>query len=182
MKNVNKTKFIVTVGVFSGIAIVLQYIGSIIPLKIGGFLELELSDLPALIISLAYGPLAGVACEFIKNLLHLIIFSGVPTAGVGELANFIMNGTMCLTAGLVYKYNRTFKGAVWALLAGTAAMIVMGVFANTFITLPIFMPSATAADRQSLVFKTILPFNIVRGLSISAITVLVYKKISRLIK
>lgn len=179
MNKVNRTKFVVVVGIFSGIAFVLQVIGSMLGLKVGGFLEIEISDLPALIISLAYGPLAGVMCELIKNLLHCTMTS---TGLVGEFANFIMNGTMCLAAGIVYKYNRTFKGAITALLAGSLAMVLAGVAANLYIMLPLYMKDADFVTRLGLVLKIILPFNIARGLAISASTVIVYKKISKLIK
>ncbi len=178
-KKLNRTKFVVVVGIFSGIAFILQVIGSMMGLKVAGFLEIEISDLPALIISLAYGPLAGVVCEFIKNLLHSLMTS---TGFVGELANFTVNGTMCLVAGLVYKHKRTFGGAILALVLGTFAMAVAGIFTNLYIMLPLYMKDADFATKLNLVLKVILPFNIVKGLAISAITVPVYKKISRLIK
>ena len=126
---INKTKLIVVVGVFSAIAFILQVIGSLMGLKVSGFLEIELSDLPALIIALAYGPLAGVLVEFIKNILHCLMTS---TGFVGEFSNFIVNGTMCFTAGMIYKHHRTFRGALWALLAGTLVMSFVGIFSNLF--------------------------------------------------
>ena len=46
MKN-SKTNFIVKVGAFSAIAFVLQVIGSLMSIKVAGFLEVEISDLPA---------------------------------------------------------------------------------------------------------------------------------------
>ena len=66
----NRTKLVVVVGIFSAIAFILQVIGSMMGIKVGGFLEIEISDLPALIVSLAYGPLFGVLVEFIKNILQ----------------------------------------------------------------------------------------------------------------
>lgn len=177
--NTSKTKFIVTVGVFSGIAFVLQVIGSFMGLKVGGFLEIEISDLPALIIALAYGPVAGVVCEFVKNLLHCTMTS---TGFVGELANFTVNGIMCTVAGIVYKRHRTFGGAMWALAAGTVAMAVAGIFTNLYIMLPLYMSDADFETKFKLVLGMIFPFNIIKGLGISALTVLVYKKISRIIK
>lgn len=176
---INKTKLIVVVGVFSAIAFILQVIGSMMGLKVSGFLEIELSDLPALIIALAYGPLAGVLVEFIKNLLHCLMTS---TGFVGEFSNFVVNGTMCFVAGMIYKHNRTFRGALWALLAGTLVMSFVGIFSNLFIMLPLYMKDVPFAAKLKLTLGTILPFNLVKGAAISVITVLVYKKISKLIK
>lgn len=176
---VNKTKLVVVVGIFSAISFILQVIGSMMGLKVGGFLEIELSDLPALIISLAYGPLTGVLIELIKNILHCTMTS---TGFVGEFSNFVINGTMCFTAGMIYKYNKSFKGAMWSLFVGTLVMSVVGIFSNLFIMLPLYMASAPFQTKLNLVFYTILPFNIIKGIAISLITVLVYKKISKLIK
>lgn len=175
----NKTKLVVVVGIFSAIAFILQVIGSMMGLKVSGFLEIEISDLPALIIALCYGPLAGVLVEFIKNLLHCLMTS---TGFVGEFSNFVVNGTMCLAAGLVYKHHRTFRGAVWALIAGTLVMSVVGIFSNLFIMLPLYMKDVPFSAQLKLTLGTILPFNLVKGAAISFITVLVYKKISKLIK
>lgn len=175
----NKTKMYVSVGAFSAIAFVLQVIGSVMGLKVAGFLEIEISDLPALIMALAFGPVAGVFTEFIKNLLHCTMTS---TGFVGELANFVMNGTLCAVAGFVYKLNKTRKGAVIALVVATFAMAIAGVLANLFIMLPLYMPTAPFDVKLKLVLFTILPFNIVRGLVLSAITFFIYKRISPIIK
>lgn len=176
---INKTKLIVVVGIFSAIAFLLQVIGSLMGIKVSGFLEIELSDLPALIIALAYGPLAGVLVELIKNVLHCFMTS---TGFVGEFSNFVVNGTMCLVAGLIYRHFRTFKGALVALLVGTLVMSVVGIFSNLFVMLPLYMSEAPFYVKLNLTLGTILPFNLIKGVAISVITILVYKKISKLIK
>lgn len=169
----------VSIGVFSAIAFVLQVVGSMMGLKVAGFLEIELSDLPALLMALAFGPLAGVFTEFTKNLLHCTITS---TGFIGELANFVINGTLCAVAGFVYRYHKTRKGAVIALLVATLSMALAGILANLFIMLPLYMPTAPFAVKLNLVLFTILPFNLVRGLVLSLITFFIYKKISPIIK
>lgn len=179
VRKIPKTKILVTVGVFSAIAFILQMVGSFIGLKIGGFLEVEFSDVPALILALAYGPLAGVLIELIKNLLHCAVTS---TGFVGEFANFVICGILCFTAGIIYKYNRTYKGAVISLICATVTMAIAGMAANKFIMLPLYMPDAEPAVVAKLIFATILPFNIVKGIVLSIITMLLYKRISKIIK
>ena len=175
----NRTRYIVVVALFSAIAFLLQMIGSFMGLKIGGFLEIEFSDIPPIILSFAFGPTAGVLCELVKNLLHTPMTS---TGFVGEFANFAVNGIFCLVAGLVYKYKKSFKGAILALGLSTIAMSVAGIFTNLFIMLPMYMPGAPLNVTLGLVLYTILPFNIVKGIVISVITLLIYKKISPLLK
>lgn len=176
---ITKTKKLVTIGIFSAIAFMLQMIGSFIGLKIGGFLEVEFSDVPALIIAMAYGPLAGVLIELIKNLLHCTVTS---TGFVGEFSNFVNCGILCFTAGIIYKYNKTYKGAIVSMFIAAVTFTAAGILTNRFIMLPLYMPSASTADMMKLVLSTIVPFNFVKGIVLAIITVLLYKRISKIIK
>ena len=175
----NKIDFIVKVGAFAAIAFVLQIIGSMMAIKVAGFLEVEISDLPAMIIAFAMGPIAGIAVEFIKNLLHLTVSS---TGFVGELANFVINGVFVCVCGLVYRRMRTKKGAVIALAVATLVMTAISVLVNCLVMLPLYMPQAVFSERLSLAIYTIAPFNFVRGSVLSVITILIYKRISGLLK
>lgn len=178
MRN-NRINFIVKVGVFSAAAFILQMIGSIMQLKVAGFLEMEISDLPAIIMAFALGPWAGVLVELIKNLLHIAFTS---TGGVGEFANFIMNGSSVLICGLVYAHNKTKKNAVVALILSVITMVIVGIAANFYIMLPLYMHDADFNTKLSLTLFTIAPFNLCKSTAVSVISILVYKKISRLIK
>lgn len=171
--------FIVKVGVFSAIAFVLQVIGSMMSIKVAGFLEVEISDLPAMIISFAMGPLAGVMVELIKNLLHTTMTS---TGFVGEFANFAINGTFVFVLGALYRRKRTKKGAIISLAIATVALVIIGVFINVFIMLPLYMPNADFIGRLNLALYTIAPFNFARGAVLSLITIFIYKRISGILK
>lgn len=171
-----KNNKIVKIGVFSAIAFLLQMLH--LPFKVGGFLEIEFSDIPAIIISFAEGPVAGVFVELIKNLLHLTVSS---TGGVGELANFVVSGSFVLTLGIIYKRKKTKKNAMTALAVATLVMTLFAFFMNFYIMLPLYKISDIAV-RLKLVLFTITPFNLVKGAVLSAVTMLIYKRISRLIK
>lgn len=177
-KKIN-TRFIVMVAVFSSVAYLLQMLGSFMGLKVGGFLEIEFSDLPPIILTFAYGPLAGVFSELIKNLLHCFTTS---TGFVGEFANFVVNGIFCFSAGIIYKYRKNFKTAILSLSVGTLAMSIAGIFVNLFIMLPLYMPTAPFSAKFELVLYTILPFNLAKGAVVSLITMLIYKKLSPILK
>ena len=83
----NKTrftpKFIASVGILSGISIVLMQILEFPIPFMPPFLKFDFSTLPALIGGFAYGPVTGIAIAFIKAALHLL---RTDTGGVGELA------------------------------------------------------------------------------------------------
>lgn len=170
-----RIKKMVMVAVFAAVSFALQMIAPF-P-KVGGFLEIEFSDLPALIIAFAYGPISGVLVELLKNLLHCFVTS---TGFVGELANFVVNGIFVAVAGLIYMNHKTFKCAILSLVSATVAMATAGIFVNLYIMLPMFkIPQEL---RLGLTMGTIFPFNLVKGAGISLITMLIYKRISPIIK
>ncbi len=170
----NRTNYLVKIGVLSAIAFVLQFAGSLIP-KVAGFLEIEFSDLPAIIGALSLGPAAGVMIELIKNLIHLPIST---TGYVGEFANFVVNGSFVLVIGMFYKFNKTKKGAIIALILGSIIMPLAAAAVNYFIMLPLFMPTASSVVKLNLVAATITPFNLARAIVLSIITVFCYKRLS----
>lgn len=177
MKRLN-TKNISRIGALSAAAFILQLLGSVIGLKVGGFLEIEISDLPALIGTFAMGPAAGVIIELVKNVLHCAITS---TGFVGEFANFVVNGIFVLVAGLIYKRVRTRRGAALGMTAAVFAMTTAGVVTNLYIMLPLYMPTADFGTKLSLVLSTITPFNLCKGAALSLITFLSYKKLKPII-
>ncbi|MBQ2891176.1 MAG: ECF transporter S component [Clostridia bacterium] len=174
-----KTNKITKIAALSAIAAILQYAAMFIPFKVGGFLDLDISDFPAIIGTLAMGPVAGVFVELIKNILHLPV---TTTGYVGELANFIVNGVFVLAIGYIYRYNKTKKGAVIALVFGTILMTAAAVLTNRFIMLPMFIKGAPASVYWNTVLTLITPFNFARGAVLSLITFFSYKKLRVLLK
>lgn len=174
-----ETNKITKTGILAAAAFILQVAGSMIGLKVAGFLEVEISDFPAIIASFAYGPFCGVAVEFVKNLLHCTMTS---TGFVGELANFIVNGSFVFVLGMVYKRKKTKTRAVVSLAVGGVVLVIAAVFANLYILLPLYMSGAPFASRLELVLYTITPFNAARAVLLGVITMLSYKKLRLIFK
>ena len=154
------------------------------------FLKLDFSSVPVLITSFLYGPLAGVAVALVKALVHLLMTS---TAGVGELADFLLTAAMALAAGWVYRAHKTKKGALLACLAAVVALVAVGALTNYFILLPFyaaaFMPmevilSVCAAVNPAItsvagyIWFAAIPFNLLKGSLVAGITFLLYKRLS----
>ena len=127
-------RLLVGTGMLSGLAFVLQYLEFPIPIM-PGFIKFDFSDLPALIGAFAYGPLAGVIVEFIKNLLHCTVTQSFT---VGELSNFILGAVFTGTAGLIYKKNKTKKGAIIGAIVGSVIMGIISFPSNLFIVYPAY--------------------------------------------
>lgn len=163
-----------------------------IEIPVVAFYKLDLSNLPALLGGLAMGPLAGLLIILIKDLTGLLHSS---SAGVGELADFIMSAALLLPAVLVYRVRRTRAGAMVGLLIGTALIGVAGMLTNYYILIPMytkFMPMEAiiaagtavipAIDTPlKLVLMITLPFNLLKGIVLSVVTLLLYKPLAPLL-
>ena len=185
-------RLLVGTGMLSGLAFVLQYLEFPIPIM-PFFIRFDFSDLPALIGAFAYGPLAGVIVEFIKNLLHCTVTQSFT---VGELSNFILGAVFTGTAGLIYKKNKTKKGAIIGAIVGSVIMGIISFPSNLLIVYPAYekftpineimdaysklLPSVGKLWQALLIFN--VPFTIVKGLISTLITVLIYKRLSPVLK
>ena len=185
-------RYITVTGMLSAIAFVLMYFEFSVPFM-PSFIALDISELPALIGSFAMGPACGVIVCLIKNLLHMTVSR---TAFVGELSNFILGAVFVFTAGMIYKFKKTKKGAVIGSFTGAILMALVSIVSNYFIVYPFyynFMPKeAILAAYQAIVpgMKSILqclicfnvPFTFMKGMISVLITLGIYKHISPLLK
>lgn len=195
---INKnTAWFVRVAMLSSVATILMLFEFPLPFIAPPFYEIDLSEVPVFIGAFAMGPLAGIVIEGVKILLNLII-NGTVTAGVGEMANFVMGVAFVLPGALVYKKKKTKANAIWGLIAGTIILTVSSCFINAFIMLPVFasafkMPIDVivsmgtkiwpAVDTMfEFVLLCVAPFNLVKGVIVSAVTILIYKYVSPLLK
>lgn len=178
--------------IMGAVAAVLMFISFSVPIM-PSFIKLDFSELPALIASFALGPWSGVAVCFIKNLVNLPFST---TSCVGELCNFLLGAAFVLPAGLLYKKLNSRKGAVIGSFIGAAAMALLSLPINYFITYPfyaVFMPMEGIIGMYKAInpavenlFQALLwfnvPFTFVKGLCSVAITFVVYKKLSPILK
>lgn len=198
MKKQNKlsTRDITMIGMLGAIAVVLMLFE--IPLPFApSFYEIDFSEVPVLIGCFSMGPVAGALVEMVKVVLNLVI-NGTDTAGVGEFANFLIGCALCVPAGIIYKKKKTKKSAVIGMVVGTIFLTITGCFINAYLLLPTYakafelpidalvqMGSAVNAnitDLFSFVIFAVAPFNFLKGVLVSVIVLLIYKKISPIIK
>jgi riboflavin transporter FmnP len=148
------------------------------------WLKIDFSDIPALIGAFAYGPIAGIVIEGLKINIRFLM-KGSETGGIGELANFIIGVSFVVPAGLIYTKNKTRKNAIISMVIATVAMSVVGALANIYLLIPLYVNFLPALKESSYVIKYItygvVPFNLIKGILVSGITLLIYKKISVII-
>lgn len=157
------------------------------------FARMDLSDFPALIGAFAFGPIAGVLIELVKNALQLL---STATGGVGEFANFLMGASFVFTAGFIYKLHKTKTTAWIAGLTGSVIMGIIAALANYYILLPLFeqfMPLDELIasfeayipfihSKRDIVLYNAFPFNLLKGVVISVVTMFVYKRLRPILK
>ena len=129
-QNKNLNKFI-KISLLGAIAVVLMYFDFPIPFLPFPWLKIDLSDIPALMGAFAFGPMAGIVVELIKNLLILIV-KGTSTYFVGELANFIVGVSLVAPAAWVYHRNKSRKNALLGMALGTLSIEIIGIIANVY--------------------------------------------------
>lgn len=190
------TRKIAVIGMFSAIAAVLMVLEFPLPFA-PSFYGLDFSELPALIGAFAFGPVAGVMIEFLKIIIKLFI-KPTSTAFVGELANFAVGCSFLLPASIIYSIHKSRKTAIVACVTATLCMTVFGTAFNAVYLLPKFAQmygmsrealismgtekNGAISDIVSFVCFAVAPLNLIKGGSVSIITLLIYKKLSPILK
>ena len=92
----------------------------VMPIKIEGFLSLEIKDTVLMIGAFIFGPGTGLLMSVVVSLLELFTVS--TTGWIGMVMNIVSSVMFICPAALVYKYRRTMSGAVKGLLLGAVLM------------------------------------------------------------
>ena len=185
----------VQIAMLSAIATVLMLFE--IPLWFApSFYEIDLSEVPVLIGAFAMGPAAGAIIELIKILLNFVI-NGTITGGVGEAANFVLGCMLVVPAAVFYKRKKSKRNALIGMVIGTVLLTIVGCLLNVYVLLPAYaaafgMPIDTLVGMGAAVntnitnlftfaILAVAPFNILKGVVVSIITLIIYKPLSHIL-
>ncbi len=161
----------------------------LIEIPIVAFYKLDLSNLPVLLGAFSLGPVPGLIILAIKSAVGLLHSS---SAGIGELADFVMGAALVLPAAVIYHRNKSRKSAIIGMAVGTVCMVVAGVLMNKWVMLPFYMGAfhmdmdgiikaakVAAVDSEwKLLLLVTGPFNLLKGVVLSIVTGLIYKPLS----
>ena len=161
----------------------------LIEIPIVAFYKLDLSTIPVLLGAFSMGPVPGVIILALKSAIGLLHSS---SAGVGELADFVMGAALVIPASVIYHRNKNRKNAIIGMAIGTVCMVIVGVLMNKWVMLPFYM-GAFHMDMDGIIkaagvagvdseWKLLLlvtgPFNLLKGVVLSIVTALIYKPLS----
>lgn len=195
-RTVSATRRITLIGICGALATILHILDFPLIFLAPEFYKLDFSEVPVLLCGFYLGPSATVACEGVKILLKLLI-KGTSTAFVGDFANFVVGCSLVLPATILYHLKKSRTNAVLSLAIGTAVMTVFGSLFNAIYLLPKFaqlygmpldtiiaMGSAINANIENLstfVLLSVAPLNLIKGTLVSYLTLLLYKRVEKLL-
>lgn len=193
---VKKTKYITICGMLGALAMVLHLFDFPVVFLAPGFYKLDFSEIPVMIGAFYLGPVGGVIIEVVKILLKLVV-KGTSTAFVGDLANFVVGCAFVVPASVIYHLKKTKKTALFGLVAGTIVMTTFGSLFNALYLIPAFsklygMPleaivgmgsaiNPAITSVSTLVLMAVVPLNLLKGVLISFPTMVLYKRISKVL-
>ncbi|MEY8321072.1 ECF transporter S component [Lachnospiraceae bacterium 46-61] len=143
------------------------------------FLEYDPADIPILIGTFTYGPIAGFILTIVVSLIQGTTVSA-SSGPIGIIMHIVATGSCTLISGSIYQKTKTKKGAAISLVIGVITMTLAMVLMNLILT-PLFMGAPIQAVMGMLV-PVIIPFNLLKYSINCLITFLLYKSISYILK
>ena len=137
------------------------------------WLKYDPSGIVSLMAGFAYGPAAAVIVSVLGFLPHLF------TNPWGTLMAVLVALALSVPAALIYRRNKTRKGAVIGIIVGAIAALAMAIVGNIIVT-P-FYAHMTTAQVVALIVPALLPFNALKFTIHGVVTFLIYKPISNLL-
>ncbi len=194
VRSISPTRRICIIAICSAIAAVLHMLDFPLLFLAPEFYKLDFSELPVMLCGFYLGPSAAVSCQALKILLKLLL-KGTSTAFVGDFANFAVGCSLVLPAAILYHTRKIRASALWGLVTGTAVLTVFGSLFNAIYLLPKFsqlygLPldaiiamgskvNSSITSLQTFVLLAVAPLNLIKGVSVSVLTLLLYKRVAR---
>ncbi|MDE6505566.1 MAG: ECF transporter S component [Clostridia bacterium] len=181
LKNYFTATRIAYLGVFTALAFALRLLQfSVLPAV--PYLQLDFSDTFVMVCAYALGPVAGMICGVLKELIYGICFT--KTAFVGELANVIIMLPLVLIPSVLYKKNKGIKSVIIAMSIACAVRVAWSFPVNWLLNFPVFvgMNWETGMPMFLKVWYWAMLFNLIKTVALAVTTLLLYKPLSRLIK
>lgn len=166
------------VAMFSALAFVTTVVCTYIP-RVAGFLSLEFKDAVIVLCSLILGPMSGLLIAVLVPIFESFTIS--TTMWYGLVMNILSSATFVLVTGTIYKYKRTFYGAIVGLLAGVFSVTAVMMLANLLIT-PLYLGIAMDDILRNYIPTILLPFNLIKATMNAAIVLIFYKPLSNILK
>lgn len=193
------TAYIAKMAILTALSFILYAFGKFnLPFMFPGFLEIQISELPALLAGFSMGPISGCIVIILKCLFKFPLTS---TAYVGEATDILLGICLVLPASLIYQHKKDKKHAFVGLVVGSVCLTVAAIIVNRVISIPFYTqlyfegnfnvlvemlrPLYKDIDEKSFyiyyLFVGVLPFNLLRCIIVSGLTFVLYKRLSKVL-
>lgn len=184
-KQVLKTYFTATriayLAVFTALSFALRLLQfSVLPAV--PYLQLDFSDVFVMVCGYALGPVSGVTCAVLKELIYGICFT--KTSFVGELANVVILLPLLLIPSVLYKKHKGIKSVLAGMAIACAVRVVWSFPVNWLLNFPVFVGFNWSYGMSMFlkVWYWAMLFNLIKTVALAAVTLIIYKPLSKLIK
>ena len=185
-KNRFTAKRLALMAVFVALSYAVSFLEIPLPLLGANFLRLDFGNVFIVLISFLLGPVEGVAVCFMKEALRCLSSTSMCA---GELANFIITSSYLLLPSILYQYHRNLKTVIFSLVGACVIATVVALIANRFLIFPTFafllggsIYGMSVTEAFSAFWVAVLIFNMIKTVSIGAMTMLLYKRLSNFLK
>ncbi|MBQ9984838.1 MAG: ECF transporter S component [Oscillospiraceae bacterium] len=142
------------------------------------YLKLDFGNVFILLSGFLFGPIEGIIICVLKEVLCLI---GTTSGGAGQVANALVTASYIIVPCVVYRYKKGISTVVIMLAIACAIGTCAALVANRFIVFPLYMGEGAASVFHD-VFWFVTAFNVIKTVSVSIITIILYKRLSVFIK
>ncbi|WP_071131523.1 ECF transporter S component [Enterococcus timonensis] len=182
----SKVQKMVVISLMAAMGMGLQFIA--IPFPLFSFLKIDFSDLPVMVSMFLFGPLAGILTAGLRSVLHLLLTGFDPANMVGDIASFVASSVYTLPLYYFFtkesQLTKIKKNKFLGIISGTVAMTIVMSVANYFVITPLYLYFFNVDANNFLgmslaryVAIGIVPFNIAKGIIVSAVFLVVYAKL-----
>ncbi|MGN1385042.1 MAG: ECF transporter S component, partial [Bacillus sp. (in: firmicutes)] len=169
------------IGMFSSISYILMLLNFPLP-GFPAWLNIDFSEVPALVATIIYGPVSGIVVVLIKNILDWFMTGSETGVPIGHIANLVAAISYILPTYLIYKKISSKKGLIVGLIASTITMAIVMSLMNYYFLLPAYSVlmnwgTMSASETRAMVTSAILPFNLIKGVVVTAVFLMLFSKL-----
>ena len=168
-----------TMAILAALSLVLLFILHFPIIPAAPWLEYDPADIPILIGGFVYGPIAGIIITVIASLVQALTISA-SSGWVGFIMHVIATGTLVAVSSTYYKFHKTHKGALIALILGCISMAAIMIPTNLIFTVNFFKQPLELV--KASIIPILIPFNLIKSGANSIIVLLIYKTIRKIVK
>ena len=171
---------------FTALSYVVSLLEIPLPLFGASFLKLDFGNVFIVLLSFLLGPIEAILVCFLKEGLRCLTSSSLCA---GEIANFVVTSSYLLLPSIVYCRKKTLKAVIITLSLGCFVATGTALLFNRILIFPVYaylfggsIFGMTVQEAFSAFWVAILIFNLIKTISVSALTLLLYKRLSNFIK